>query len=87
VDNYEQHLPRPMKLEDIPEKSFNDDFRGIIGFEISIEDIQAAYKLSQNRDEQSYHQVIGHLQQGNESAKGVAEEMKEREAGLFKKDE
>jgi len=83
VDNYEQHLPHPMKMGEIPEKNFQDDFRGIVGFSIGIEDIQAAYKLSQNRDEQSYHSVIDHLQQGDEAAKGVAEEMKARGAGLF----
>jgi transcriptional regulator len=83
MHNYEHLMPRPVKLEDIPEKTFSDDFRGIIGFEISVDEIQAAYKLSQNRDEQSYQQVIGQLEQGNESAKGVAAEMKEREEGLF----
>jgi transcriptional regulator len=84
MNNYEHSMPRPVKLEDIPEKTFSDDFRGIIGFEIGVGEIQAAYKLSQNRDEQSFHQVIGELEQGNESAKGVAAEMKEREEGLFK---
>src|SRR5579859_3312963 len=29
VDNYEQHLPHPMKMGEIPEKNFQDDFRGI----------------------------------------------------------
>jgi len=83
VDNYEHAMPHPLRLEEIPEKMFNDEVRGIVGFEIRIEDIQAAYKLSQNRDAQSYHQVIGQLEQGDELEKGVASEMKEREAGLF----
>jgi transcriptional regulator len=81
--NYEHSMPHPVKLEEIPEKSLQDDLRGIIGFEIMIDDIQAAYKLSQNRDESSYHSIVDHLEQGDESAKGVAEEMKERGAGLF----
>lgn len=81
--NYEQSMPHPVKLEEIPEKSLQDDLRGIIGFEIVIDDIQAAYKLSQNRDEGSYHSVIEHLQQGDEAAKRVADEMKVRGAGLF----
>ena len=85
VDNYEQHLPHPVKLEDIPEKMFNDEVRGIVGFEISVDEIQAAYKLSQNRDEKSYHQVIDQLEQGDEAARGVAGEMKERASELFKK--
>ena len=85
MHNYEHAMPHPAKLEDIPEKSFQDDFRGIVGFEIVIDDIQAAYKLSQNRDEKSYQQVIGELGHGDEAARGVAEEMKVREAGLFGK--
>jgi transcriptional regulator len=78
MNNYEQHRPQPVRLEEIPEKEFNDDFRGIVGFEIVIEDIQAAYKLSQNRDEQSYHHVTRELEQGDEAARAVAEEMKKR---------
>jgi transcriptional regulator len=78
MNNYEQHRPQPVRLEEIPEKEFNDDIRGIVGFEIVIEDIQAAYKLSQNRDEESYHNVIGELEQGDETARAVADEMKKR---------
>ena len=85
VDFYEQGRTAPVKLEHIPEKTFEDDFRGIIGFEILIDEIQAAYKLSQNRDEQSYHQVIHELSKGDELSKKVAEEMQARQDGLFGK--
>jgi transcriptional regulator len=83
VDNYEQHLPRPVDIEEISEKRVTAEMRGIVGFEILIEDIQAAYKLSQNRDEQSYHEVIGQLEEGDETARAVAKEMQERGKGLF----
>jgi transcriptional regulator len=83
VHNYEQHLPRPVDMEEITEKRVTAEMRGIVGFEILIEDIQAAYKLSQNRDEQSYHEVIRQLGDGDETAKAVAAEMQERERGLF----
>jgi transcriptional regulator len=83
MDNYEGSMPQPAKLEHIPQKTFDDDFRGIIGFEIKVDDIQAAYKLSQNRDETSYHQVIHELEQGDETAKKVAQEMIVRKTGLF----
>ena len=76
VDNYEQHMPQPVHIEEIPEKTVQDEMRGIVGFEIVIDDIQAAAKLSQNRDEKSYHQVIEQLQQGDTGAQAVAEEMK-----------
>lgn len=76
IDNYEQRMPHPVTLEEIPEKTFNDDFRGIVGFSITIEDIQAAYKLSQTRDAISHQQVIDELEKGDDVAKGVASEMK-----------
>ncbi len=83
VDQYEREKPEPLKMEDIPGKMLEDNIRGIVGFAIRVEDMQAAYKLSQNRDEQSYHQVIGHLQQGDESSGRVAAEMLSRSAALF----
>jgi transcriptional regulator len=84
MNNYEQHMPRPARMEDIPEKELNADLRGIVGFQILIEDMQAAYKLSQNRDEQSFHQVIGQLEQGDEVARNVAAEMGKVGEKLFR---
>jgi len=78
VDHYEHPMPRPVSVEEIPEKTYHENFRGIVGFKIVIDEIQAAYKLSQNRDEQSYRQVVDELEKGDDEAKGVAEEMKKR---------
>lgn len=79
VDYFEQSRPCPLKMEEIPEKILHEDFRGIVGFEIQIETMQAAYKLSQNRDAESYDQVIRQLEQASdENARKVAEEMKKR---------
>ena len=86
VHVYEQYQPHPMKIEHLPEKSFNDDFRGIIGFEIKIEELQAAYKLSQNRDKESYYNVIKNLEQGDGAATQVASIMQENGSRLFKEE-
>src|SRR6202012_1320705 len=59
VDNFEHPLPQAMHMDEIPEKTLHDDLRGVVGFQITIDEIQAAWKLSQNRDEQSFHLVIG----------------------------
>jgi transcriptional regulator len=87
VNNYEQHLPRPVDIGELPEKQLHAEMRGIVGFQILIEDIQAAYKLSQNRDEQSYRQVAGQLEQGDETSRAVAAEMERRGEGLFGKND
>jgi len=85
VGNYEQHRPQPVSIDEIPEKMLHDEMRGIVGFEILIEEIQAAAKLSQNRDEESYHNVIGELNNEGEISKQVALEMGKRVKPLFDK--
>jgi len=83
VDNYEQHLPKPVDMGEIGEERVSSEMRGIVGFRIVVEEIQAAYKLSQNRDEKSYHEVVRQLEAGDETSKAVAEEMERREDKLF----
>jgi transcriptional regulator len=84
VDNYEQHLPRPVDIGEIGDKRVTDEMRGIIGFRILVEEIQAAYKLSQNRDERSYQEVVRQLDGGDEAARAVAGEMERRADKLFR---
>jgi transcriptional regulator len=77
VDHYEAGRPRPVKMDEIPEKVLQDDLRGIVGFRIRVTEWQAAAKLSQNRDETSYHQVITELEGSEDAAaRGVAEAMR-----------
>ena len=55
----------------------------IVGFEIKADKIDNVFKLSQNRDEKSYLNIISKLdEQGGNSAL-VAMEMKKRQADLF----
>ncbi|HEY2725855.1 MAG TPA: hypothetical protein VGI61_01675, partial [Parafilimonas sp.] len=59
--------------------------KAIIGFEIEITSIEHVFKLSQNRDEKSYKNIIEHLQERNADAKQVAEIMKKRQDKVFPK--
>lgn len=50
---------------------------GIVGFKIKVEEVQAAYKLSQNRNEKDYKNVIDKLYEEKDSdAHKVADAMK-----------
>ena len=86
VNNYEQHMPAPVHMEEIPERTLEADLRGIKGFQITVTEFQAAYKLSQNRDEQSYHQVVDQLAEGDETARAVAAAMQENASSVFNPD-
>jgi transcriptional regulator len=51
--------------------------RGIIAFEIEIEEIQAQQKMSQNRDAKNYQNIISELEKTNKNQSiAVANEMK-----------
>jgi transcriptional regulator len=57
--------------------------RAIIAFEIEVEAIENVFKLSQNRDKESYQNIIKKLETADSDGKGIAEEMKRRESQLF----
>ena len=75
VDKYEEHSENPVRVEDLSEKTMREA-RGIFGFEIEIDEIQATKKLSQNRDDQNYKNIISELKKTeNAQSIAIAEEM------------
>ncbi len=75
VDKYEQNAENPVRVEDFSKKTMRQT-RGIVAFEIEIEEIQAQHKLSQNRDEKNYNNIISELKKTkNPQATAVANEM------------
>ncbi|MEM7511865.1 MAG: FMN-binding negative transcriptional regulator [Bacteroidota bacterium] len=76
VDNYEEGFEHPVDMAYIGEESVRKQMRGIVGFEIDITDIQASQKLSQNRNDASYQEVIRQLRSSdNQTDQKLAEEM------------
>lgn len=69
--------------DNLPNEFLNQMMPAIIGFELKVNQLEHVFKLSQNRDEESYQNIISKLEeQGGESAL-VASEMKKRKAELF----
>ncbi|MBL8089109.1 MAG: FMN-binding negative transcriptional regulator [Anaerolineales bacterium] len=66
-------------LETLPEDFVRKEMKGVAGFEVQVTKIDAAYKLSQNRDDESYQNIVTELEKREDadSAK-VAEEMRKR---------
>ena len=58
----------------------------IAGFEIEIINIDTVFKLSQDRNAESYQNIIRKLEEQNEDSRVIAEEMKKREKDLFSKE-
>jgi transcriptional regulator len=75
VDKYEKNSKNPVRVEDLSKKTMMQT-RGIVAFEIEIDEIQAKHKLSQNRDEKNYDNIISELKKTeNPQATAIANEM------------
>jgi transcriptional regulator len=77
VDKFESDSEKPVSVEGMSEKYFNAQLNGLVGFEIEIDNIQASYKLSQNRDAKNHQNIVAELEKkGDEASKELALEMK-----------
>lgn len=75
VDKYEASSKNPVRIEDLSEKTMREA-RGIYAFEIEIDEIQATKKMSQNRDDANYTNIITELEKTEDpQAIAVAKEM------------
>ena len=65
------------RMETLPPDFVVKEMKGIVAFQIEGTRIEANYKLSQNRDDESYWSVVSHLEErADEMSHGVAEAMK-----------
>lgn len=77
VDKYEKSVENPVSVEKMSQKMILKEMRGIVGFYIEITEIHAVKKLSQNRDDHNYKNIIEELNKTeDENAKNIASEMK-----------
>ena len=69
-------------LENLPEDFVRKEIKGVVGFAMEVTRIDAGYKLSQNRDDESYGNIVSELEKReDENSLSVAEEMKKNRLG------
>ncbi|UJH67773.1 FMN-binding negative transcriptional regulator [Allomuricauda sp. SCSIO 65647] len=76
VDKYEQQSENPISLHDMSSKTLRQ-VKGVVGFQIKINEIQAAYKLSQTRPE-DHASIIKHLKELGVTATEIARHIKKQ---------
>lgn len=69
--------------DNLPDSYLSKMMPAIIGVEIKADKMDNVFKLSQNRDEESYLNIIKNLEQQDGYSRAIAEEMKKRKASLF----
>ncbi|MDT3993820.1 FMN-binding negative transcriptional regulator [Mammaliicoccus fleurettii] len=65
LDKYEGHRDNGATWDNMSENT-RKQLNGIIGFEIEVKEIQAAYKLSQTRTEQDKNNIISKLKESGD---------------------
>lgn len=72
LKKYEKHRENPVLWDTLSPGLVEKELKGIVGFKIRVNEIQAANKLSQNRNEADYRNIVQKLQ---EEEAGNAREM------------
>ncbi len=72
------------QMKDLPADYLESQMQAVAGFVMPVSELSAAWKLSQNREQEDYDNIIRELQErGDENSAAVAAEMQARRAGLF----
>ncbi len=75
---YESGVEKPLYVSDMSQEMVRKQIKGITGFELKIEDIQAKAKLSQNRTDEDYKNIVDKLEETPDfQAKEVARLMRQ----------
>jgi transcriptional regulator len=65
------------RLETLPQDFVEKEMRGIVAFQLKVTKVEANYKLSQNRNDPDYRNIVSKLEgREDEMSHGVAEAMR-----------
>ena len=70
-------------FNNLPKDLVHRLMKQIIAFEVEVQDINHVFKLSQDRDQESYHNIIGKLNEQGEDGQVIAAEMEKRTKDVF----
>lgn len=74
---YEQDSEHPVSLDTMPPE-VQKQIKGLVAFEIQIDQWEAAFKLSQNRDEKNFHAILEQLKKKADPVSKLVAELMEQ---------
>ena len=72
-------------FDNLPSEYTGPLMKAIVAFEVEVTSVENVFKLSQNRDEKSFHNIMSKLNEQGSDGKFIAEEMRKRQKQLFGK--
>jgi len=85
TEKYEQGKESLASYHHLQPDYINKLIKAIVGFRVVVGQIENVFKLSQNRDEKSFHSIMEELRAGDTGAQKIAGEMERIKDGLFNK--
>lgn len=82
--HFENNPHSEAQFSNLDEAYIEHHLKAIIAFEVELKEIQHVFKLSQNRDEQSFGNIVDQLAEGDANARQVAIEMEKIKPQIFK---
>lgn len=73
----------PTVFDNLPEEFKRKVMTAIVGFEIDVTEMDTVFKLSQDRDAESYSNIIEKLKEQGENGRVIADEMEKRKKEVF----
>jgi len=80
---FENNRHSPALVEKMPEEYVSKMMKAIVGFEIKVTGLDNVFKLSQNRNEESFTRIIDELEKQDEQAQSIAQMMRRKQKDLF----
>ncbi len=81
---YEHTLPQPELMEHMDEAYISANLKAIAGFKMKVADLKATFKLNQNKDDESYKNVVAQLMATNKhQEQEIAQAMMQERPELF----
>lgn len=82
---FENNDASPASYKYLSEEYVQRLSKAIVAFEIKVDSLENIFKLSQNKDEKTFDNIVSRLQTGDKEQKIIAEEMQKRKDQIFPK--
>lgn len=78
LKKYEEGRKNPLQMSDLSIKFLEDEVKGVIAFEVNDISIEANFKLSQNRNQKNFENILTELENQGELMCPLSDEMKKQ---------
>ncbi|MBX9782979.1 MAG: FMN-binding negative transcriptional regulator [Chitinophagaceae bacterium] len=85
IHHFENNPHSPSLVEKMSDEYVQSNMKAIIAFEVEVKELNHVFKLSQNRDEKSYDNIVDKFKKQGAGSEEIADLMEQRKHKVFDK--